>query len=422
VATVLVTPSLAALIVLDVVDDPVRRWFDDHDFTTSALVSVLVLLITTLVVDRVVRHRQLRERAQVIAAQAAIVVRQARQATDLVGAAIRDGSQRDPASDELRTLMTMLLLSAPILIDASPSRAFLESAQRLAALLSSALRVSAGGGVPSGLDGRLERSRAAVDAAARPLVAVLDLDQLAAVDGDGDPGGRRRLTPGSHPRGSSPFGSGSGPYTGSNADLFDQPPPDLATLGGFRVGSPGVTPRDPRSRIRQRTPSQSEQGAVISAASATTRRRTPHAPGGDAPRRVRSQRLARRRRSRPRVLRARSGPQQQFLGDLGARLAGADDEHRAVGQRGRLRYAEECSWVSSTGSRPGARAAGTASRESQAEAVPAAVARAARDAVALEQHVLDPAAAQVPAQRRPRRPDEGAARAGAGPRGASRRA
>jgi hypothetical protein len=38
---------------------------------------------------------------------------------------------RATASDEARTYMTMLLIAAPILIDAKTSRAFLEQAQQL---------------------------------------------------------------------------------------------------------------------------------------------------------------------------------------------------------------------------------------------------------------------------------------------------
>jgi hypothetical protein len=169
---------LVALVVLDVTDESVRTWFSAHAFTTDAVVSLLVLIITVLNVDRVVNRRQQRERRQVTAAQAAIVARQAQRATDLVRAALGDGSQRDAASDELRTYMAMLLVSAPILIEAASARTFLESAQPLGGLLSHALAQGAD-------TDRLTAAVQAVNAAARPLLASLDLAQRTAVDGDG---------------------------------------------------------------------------------------------------------------------------------------------------------------------------------------------------------------------------------------------
>ena len=173
--------------MLDVVDDTARHWFIDHPFTTAAIVSVLVLLITVLNVDRVVRRRQLRERSRVIAAQAAIVSRQGQRATDLARDALDDETQREAATDELRTYMTMLLITAPILIDAASARAFLEAAQRLAALVSIALQRAADGRAHE-LDDTLDRAADAVAATATPLTSILNLDQLAAVDSGGDAG------------------------------------------------------------------------------------------------------------------------------------------------------------------------------------------------------------------------------------------
>jgi hypothetical protein len=164
----------------------VSRWLAGHALTTSAIVSVLVLLITVLNVDRIARRRQARERAQVTAAQAAIVNLQARRATDIVRTALDDRDQREPAADELRTYMTMLLISAPILIDTVPTRTFLECAQRLGALLSIALQRADDGGHAHDLDGKLKRSAAALSDAAQPLLKILNLAQLAAVDSAGD--------------------------------------------------------------------------------------------------------------------------------------------------------------------------------------------------------------------------------------------
>ena len=173
--------------MLDVADDTARHWFIDHPFTTAAIVSVLVLLITVLNVDRVARRRQQRERSRVIAAQAAIVSRQGQRATDLARDALDDETQREAATDELRNYMTMLLITAPILIDAPSARAFLEAAQRLAALVSIALQRAADGRAHE-LDDPLDRAADGVAAAAAPLTSILNLDQLAAVDSGDDPG------------------------------------------------------------------------------------------------------------------------------------------------------------------------------------------------------------------------------------------
>jgi hypothetical protein len=175
-----------ALVVLDLADGAVSRWLSGHALTTSAIVSVLVLLITVLNVDRIARRRQARERAQVTAAQAAIVNLQAGRATDIVRAALDDRDQREPAADELRTYMTMLLISAPILIDTVPTRAFLESAQRLGGLLSIALQRADDGDHVHDLDGNLKRAVDALSDAAQPLLKILNLAQLAAVDSGGD--------------------------------------------------------------------------------------------------------------------------------------------------------------------------------------------------------------------------------------------
>ena len=171
--------------MLDIVDRAIRRWFVDHALTTAALTGVLVLLITTLVVDRVVRGRQIKDRAQVIAAQSAILARQAARASQTVTAALAGTEERDAASDEVRTYMTMLLISAPVLIDARQARAFLEEAQRLGGELAHVLSVTRDDGeLPAALDARVHAANERVRAAGQPLLATLDLDQLAAVGGD----------------------------------------------------------------------------------------------------------------------------------------------------------------------------------------------------------------------------------------------
>ena len=66
-----------------------------------------------------------------------------------------DGEQ---ASGELRTYAQMLLTGAPLLIDAKVPRTFLETAQRVAALMSRSLRATA--------DEQRQQANARLDAAA----------------------------------------------------------------------------------------------------------------------------------------------------------------------------------------------------------------------------------------------------------------
>jgi hypothetical protein len=188
--TIAVAPVLIALVVLDVADPGVRRWFDTHAFTSDVVTSILVLLITVLIVDRVLAARRQRERGLVIAAQAAIISRQARRTLDLVREALTDPDRRETATDELRTHMAMLLVSAPVLMEAATARAFLESAQRLAALMSRALEHDP---ARRSIGPRLDAGAQAMRDAVTPLLAKLDHEQLRAVesadDGDAEPGG-----------------------------------------------------------------------------------------------------------------------------------------------------------------------------------------------------------------------------------------
>lgn len=180
--TVSVAPLLVALVVLDIADRPVRRWFDEHEFTTSALTGLLLLLITVLIVNRVLRVRQLRERAQVTAAQAAIIVSQARRVAQLVRLAADDAAEWETASEEMRTYLTMLLISSPVLIEARESRRFLEAAQRLAAVLSRVLKTTAEGPLTRELDARLTEVTEQVRASVEPLLARLATAQRVAVE------------------------------------------------------------------------------------------------------------------------------------------------------------------------------------------------------------------------------------------------
>jgi len=171
------------LVVLDISVGSVHRYWSRHSFTSSVLSGLLVLLLTVLIVDRVTRFRRIRDQSRAVAAQAAVVLAEAERATDAVMRASQSDDDRDEASGELRTYGQMLLGSAPLLIDAKVSRAFLECAQRVAALLSRALRATG--------DKEIEQAKARLDdgiqqlrEAAAPLLLALNRDQRAAVTSD----------------------------------------------------------------------------------------------------------------------------------------------------------------------------------------------------------------------------------------------
>ena len=183
-ATVVVTLLTSALVVLDLADETFRRWWSARAFTTDTVAGVLVVMITVLVVNQVLRIRQLRDRSRATAAQAAIVLGQAVRATR-AGSALSDSGDRDAAADEVRTYMTMVLIAAPVLIDARTPRAFLEKAQHLGGQLAYVL------GIPAPRAGRAASPATALDqavdelrAAAAPLLALLSDADRAATGGD----------------------------------------------------------------------------------------------------------------------------------------------------------------------------------------------------------------------------------------------
>jgi hypothetical protein len=173
----------AVLVILDLSDREVHRYWSEHSFSSSVLSGLLVLLLTVLVVDRVNRRRQLRNQSRAIGAQAAIIVAQASRTVDAITSASSD-EDRDAAGDELRTYTQMLLVSAPVLIGADGPRRFLETAQRLAGQLYRDLRDTADKPVSrTVLDAGVKQLR--TDAA--PLLQALNRQQRAAVSSDGDP-------------------------------------------------------------------------------------------------------------------------------------------------------------------------------------------------------------------------------------------
>jgi hypothetical protein len=187
-AALVVTLLTVVLVILDINDRSMRRWWDGHALTTDTVSGLLVLLITLLVVDQVVRLRQLNSRARAVAAQAAIIMTQAGRTLSAVTQAVAQGandSDRDAANDELRTYMMMLLVGAPVLIDAQLSRTFLEQAQIVGGLMAVSLGVTAkSSGGPASKDARLDGAVKKLRTASKPLLQVLDPETQAAVRGD----------------------------------------------------------------------------------------------------------------------------------------------------------------------------------------------------------------------------------------------
>jgi len=187
-AATVITVLTAVLVILDVTDRAMRRWWDGHALTTDTVAGLLVLLITLLVVDQVVSLRQINDRARAVAAQAAIIMTQALRASQAVSQATAKGADpgdRDTAADELRTYMMMLLVGAPVLIDVRVSRAFLEQAQVVAADMARALGVTARSPAPGTLaDARLDDAVQQLRTASTPLLQVLDPETQAAIRGD----------------------------------------------------------------------------------------------------------------------------------------------------------------------------------------------------------------------------------------------
>jgi hypothetical protein len=179
-----VTLVACALVILDLTDDGLRHWWAEHALTTGTVSGLLVLLITVLVADQVVRLRQINERSRVVAAQAAIVTSQAVRASQAISQVMTGSGDREATGDEFRTYMMMLLVAAPVLIDARTSRAFLEQAQALGAEMVRALASVRSGGSDGYSPGRLDDAVRQLKDASSPLLQVLDPETQKAVRGD----------------------------------------------------------------------------------------------------------------------------------------------------------------------------------------------------------------------------------------------
>jgi hypothetical protein len=172
--------AAVGLMLAEVDDTGFRHWWLGHPLTTDTVAGVLVLLITVLVVDQVVRLRQVQDRSRATAAQAAIVIAQATRASRAVSAAVSGHGPREDAVDETRTYAMMLLVAGPVLIEAKTARTFLEESQRLAGEMARVMsqltkekeHVSTA---------RMNDAADQVKAAATPLLQPLRLDELTVV-------------------------------------------------------------------------------------------------------------------------------------------------------------------------------------------------------------------------------------------------
>jgi hypothetical protein len=159
------------LVILDLTDAGLRGWCDDHALTTDTVAGLLVLMITVLVVDQVVRLRQGNARARAVAVQVAILTTQANIASRAVSQVLAGSGDRDAAYEEFRTFTMMVLSVAPVLIDARTSRSFLERAQDLDAAMAQALSVLATvPGQEKSVAAQLDHALQALKSASTPLI------------------------------------------------------------------------------------------------------------------------------------------------------------------------------------------------------------------------------------------------------------
>ena len=186
VGAIVVTLGTVALIILDQADRGFRRWWVTHAFSTDTIAGLLVVLLTVLVVNQVVRRRQILDRARAISAQAAMIAAQARRAAQVFSDALSGSADRDAARDAFRTYMVMLLVSSPVLIDAKVSRNFLEEAQRLGGEMARLLAgLNTGTGAPAPSTDRLDSAVQRLQTASVPLMAQLTPEERDAVTGGG---------------------------------------------------------------------------------------------------------------------------------------------------------------------------------------------------------------------------------------------
>ena len=173
------------LVILDLTDAGLRRWWDAHALTTATVTGLLVLMITVLVVDQVVRLRQGNSKARAVAVQVAILMTQANSASQAVSQVLAGSGDRDMAREEFRAYTMMLLDVAPTLIDVNTSRNFLEQAQNLDGEMALALNwFATAPGQEQFPAARLGDTVQALKSASTPLLQILTPQMRSAVRGD----------------------------------------------------------------------------------------------------------------------------------------------------------------------------------------------------------------------------------------------
>ncbi|WP_428338461.1 hypothetical protein [Mycobacterium sp.] len=184
-STIVVAVLTSALITGDLTDEAFRRWWSSRALTTDIVGGILVVLVTVLVVDQLVRFRRQRDQSRATATQAAIVLSQAIRVTRLTSELGDNSGDRAAASEEGRIYTIMLLVAAPILIEAKIPRAFLEQAQKLGAQLTQRLTPATYTfhlAMQSNTD--LEETLNQVKIAAAPLIALLTAAERTAAGGE----------------------------------------------------------------------------------------------------------------------------------------------------------------------------------------------------------------------------------------------
>jgi hypothetical protein len=163
-----------ALIIDEIANAAVARWWGSHSLTTDTVSGLLVLLITVLVVNQLINQRQARQRSHAVASQAAIVTAQAAESARAVSSVIDGSGDRDAASDAYRTYLLMLLISAPVFIEDLVARRFLEQAQGLGGEMTRTLALTRrSSAAAAGLGDRLDDAVRQLQRAAEPLLQLL---------------------------------------------------------------------------------------------------------------------------------------------------------------------------------------------------------------------------------------------------------
>ncbi len=181
-ATVVVMLVAIGLVAGDLADGGFRGWWEARPLTTDMASGLLTLLVTVLIVDQVLGRRRIMDRARATAAQAAIVLGQAARSAHAMGASLDGTGEREAATDEVRTYMIMLLVAAPVLIEAKVSRDFLEAAQLFGGQMTHALTTTSG--TPGMSRASLDAATKRLKTVAAPLIQQLNLDELIAAGAD----------------------------------------------------------------------------------------------------------------------------------------------------------------------------------------------------------------------------------------------